>query len=238
MADAARTLPCRSCGAPLEHVFVDLGMSPISNAMRLPSEAHLAESFYPLRTFVCGTCKLVQIDDVQPELPVRLLRGCESDILRDGSLDHPLALLRQLEIVVASIHRRHRQGESEMTERLKTAISQPCFKVWGHPLGGMLLRREPVACRFEELVDAMREADVAVELNGDPHRMDLDPARARLAAAAGIPFVLSSDAHSTRDLDHLEYAVALARRARLRKRDVLNTLPPDEFAQRVRPIPT
>ncbi|HEX2840977.1 class I SAM-dependent methyltransferase [Hyphomicrobium sp.] len=65
-ADVSRTLPCRACGTPLRHVFVDLGMSPISNAMRLPAEAHLAEAFYPLRTFVCETCKLVQIDDVQP----------------------------------------------------------------------------------------------------------------------------------------------------------------------------
>ncbi len=65
-ADASRTLPCRACGTPLSHGFVDLGMSPISNAMRLPAEAHLAEAFYPLRTFVCEDCKLVQIDDVQP----------------------------------------------------------------------------------------------------------------------------------------------------------------------------
>ena len=65
-AGATRTLACRACGTPLRHVFVDLGMSPVSNAMRLPSEAHLAEPFYPLRTFVCESCKLVQIDDVQP----------------------------------------------------------------------------------------------------------------------------------------------------------------------------
>lgn len=65
-ASATRTLACRACGTPLRHVFVDLGMSPVSNAMRLPSEAHLAEPFYPLRTFVCESCKLVQIDDVQP----------------------------------------------------------------------------------------------------------------------------------------------------------------------------
>ncbi len=64
--DAVRTLPCRACGTPLRHVFVDLGMSPVSNAMRLPAEAHLAEAFYPLRTFVCEDCKLVQIEDVQP----------------------------------------------------------------------------------------------------------------------------------------------------------------------------
>src|SRR5262245_21848531 len=65
-AQAARTLPCRACRTPLTHLFVDLGMSPIWNAMRLPSEAHLAEAFYPLRTFVCESCKLVQIEDVQP----------------------------------------------------------------------------------------------------------------------------------------------------------------------------
>lgn len=63
---ATRSLPCRACGTPLGHVFVDLGMSPVSNAMRLPGQAHLAEAFYPLRTFVCASCKLVQIDDVQP----------------------------------------------------------------------------------------------------------------------------------------------------------------------------
>jgi SAM-dependent methyltransferase len=63
---ATRTLLCRACGTPLSHVFVDLGMSPVSNAMRLPAEAHLAEPFYPLRTFVCEACKLVQVDDVQP----------------------------------------------------------------------------------------------------------------------------------------------------------------------------
>ncbi len=64
--DETRVLPCRACGTPLTHVFVDLGMSPVSNAMRKPSEAHTAEAFYPLRTFVCASCKLVQIDDVQP----------------------------------------------------------------------------------------------------------------------------------------------------------------------------
>ena len=75
----------------------------------------------------------------------------------------------------------------------------------------------------------------AVEINGDPYRLDLAPEHARRAAARGIPFVLSSDAHSTKGIAAVRWAVAMARRARIRKEQVLNTLPPDEFAERVRP---
>ena len=122
-----------------------------------------------------------------------------------------------------------------MTRRLVAAMRHPCFKIWGHPLGRLLLRREPIACRFEEVVEAICDSPAAIEINGDPHRLDLDPLRARIASEHGARFVLSSDAHSTTDLGNLEYAVAMARRARLRKGNVLNTLPPDEFARAVRP---
>jgi DNA polymerase (family 10) len=109
------------------------------------------------------------------------------------------------------------------------------FKIWGHALGRLVLRRDPLAVRFDEVLDAIADSPAAIELNGDPHRLDLDPVRARAAAARGIRFVLSPDAHSTRGLDDLEYSVAMARRARLRPRDILNTLPPDEFLAAVRP---
>jgi DNA polymerase (family 10) len=164
-----------------------------------------------------------------------VLHGTEADILEDGSLDFPLEELERLDVVIASIHRRHRLDQEGMTRRLVAAMRQPCFKIWGHPLGRILLRREPVACRFEDVVEALCRSEAAIELNGDPHRMDLDPARARIAARHGARFVLSSDAHSRQGLANLEYAVALARRARLRKTDVLNTLPADEFLRAVRP---
>ena len=176
-----------------------------------------------------------EIAEAEERAGIRILRGTECDILADGSLDYPLELLRELDVVIASVHRRHRLDEEDTTRRLVRALRQPVFKIWGHPLGRLLLRRDPLACRFDEVLDAILESQVAIELNGDPHRLDLDPERARSAAARGARFVLSVDAHSIGQLDNLVYAVAIARRARLRKRDVLNTLSPREFAEAVRP---
>jgi DNA polymerase (family 10) len=107
--------------------------------------------------------------------------------------------------------------------------------VWGHALGRLVLRRDPIPVRIDEVLDAVAESRAAIELNGDPYRLDLDPVNARKALARGIKFVLSSDAHSVAALGAVKYAVAMARRARLRKRDVLNTRPPDELAALVRP---
>jgi DNA polymerase (family X) len=177
-----------------------------------------------------------EIARVQPDTPVRLLRGSESDILADGSLDHPPELLAGLDVVIASIHRRHKLDADGMTRRLVTALRQPVFKVWGHALGRILLHREPVACHFDEVLDALDGARVAVEINGDPRRLDLEPALARRARARGARFVLSSDAHAPAQLDHLRLAVAMARRARIRRHEVLNTLAADAFVRAVRPL--
>ncbi|HUQ04125.1 MAG TPA: PHP domain-containing protein [Kofleriaceae bacterium] len=177
-----------------------------------------------------------EIESAQAGTSVRLVRGTESDILVDGSLDFSHETLTALEIVIASVHNRHKLDEDAMTQRLVTAMRQPLFKIWGHALGRLVLRREPFACRFDDVLDAIVESPAAIEINGDPHRLDLDPARVRKAHARGVRFVLSSDAHSTDNLDYLENAVAMARRARLRPADILNTLPPDEFLEAVRPV--
>jgi DNA polymerase (family 10) len=176
-----------------------------------------------------------EIDEVQPHTRVRLLKGSESDILADGGLDWPDAVLEKLDVVIASIHQRHRQNEAQMTSRLLRAMRLPVFKIWGHPLGRLLLRRDPIACRLEEVLDAIAGSPAAIELNGDPYRLDLAPDLARRARARGIRFVVSSDAHSTRGLRAFRYGVQMARRARLTPNDVLNCLPADAFAAAVRP---
>lgn len=176
-----------------------------------------------------------EIAEVQATTPVRLLRGVEADILVDGALDVSAAVASELEVVVASVHSRHKLDEDAMTRRLAAAMRQPGFKIWGHALGRLVLRRDGVPCRFDEVLDAIADGAAAIELNGDPHRLDLDPVRARAAAARGIRFVLSVDAHSTRGLDDIEYAVAMARRARLRPAQVLNALPTEAFVAAVRP---
>jgi len=170
---------------------------------------------------------------VDPE--VRILHGTEADILADGAIDVPDELISELDVIIASVHQRHHLDQDAMTSRLVTAIRQPFFKIWGHALGRLVLRRDPIDVRLDEVLDAVAESPAAIEINGDPYRLDLDPVNARKAVARGIKFVLSCDAHSTRALGAVRYAVAMARRARIRKRDVLNALPPDELAAAIRP---
>ena len=174
-----------------------------------------------------------EIATLSPE--VKILRGTEADILADGTIDVPPEMIGELDLIIASVHQRYKLDEDGMTNRLVTAMRQPFFKIWGHALGRLVLRREPIKVRLDEVLDAVAESRAAIEINGDPYRLDLDPVNARKAVARGIKFVLSSDAHSIRGLRAVRFAVAMARRARIRKRDVLNALPPDELAEAVRP---
>lgn len=167
--------------------------------------------------------------------PIRILRGTEADILADGTIDVPLDQIEGLDLVIASVHQRYKLDEDSMTKRLVTAMRQPFFKIWGHALGRLVLKRDPIAVRIDEIFDAISESRAAIEINGDPHRLDLDPHNARKAAERGIPFMLSTDAHSTGNLEYVRWAAAMARRARIRKRQVLNTLPPEELVAAIAP---
>jgi DNA polymerase (family X) len=177
-----------------------------------------------------------EIARVQEQVPgVKLLRGTESDILEDGALDWPDHVLEQFDVIVASIHSRMKMDEDTMTRRLVRAMSLPVFKIWGHALGRLLNERDPFACRVEEVLDALARSRGAVEVNGDPRRLDMEPRYVRLARARGIPVVLSVDAHSVAALGYLRYAVAMARRGWVRRGEVLNARPAEEFAAAVRP---
>jgi DNA polymerase (family 10) len=176
-----------------------------------------------------------EIARVQELVKVRLLRGTESDILEDGALDYPDAVLEKFDVVIASIHSRMKMDETAMTRRLVNAMRQPVFKIWGHALGRLIMRRDPFACRVEEVLDAVAESRAAVEINGDPYRLDMAPEWAQAARARGIRFVISTDAHSTGALHNLRFGVHTARRGWIRRGEVLNALSADEFARAVRP---
>ncbi|HEX2670876.1 MAG TPA: PHP domain-containing protein, partial [Polyangiaceae bacterium] len=177
-----------------------------------------------------------EIAAAQEQVSVRLLRGVESDILREGELDYPDAVLEQLDVIIASIHSRHRLGREDMTRRIQRALGLPLFKIWGHGLGRILNHREPIDCDVPAILDTLAQSRGAIELNADPHRLDLPPAWIPAAKARGIPFVVSVDAHSTQGFGVLRYGVTMARRGGLRAAHVLNTLPANEFAARVKPI--
>jgi DNA polymerase (family 10) len=172
---------------------------------------------------------------VQETVKVRLLRGTESDILADGALDYPDSVLERLDVIIASIHGRFRMDGRAMTERLLTAMRLPVFKIWGHPLGRLVLRRPPIACDVEAVLDAAAASRAAIEISGDPYRLDLPPDWMPAARQRGLRFVISTDAHAIGDLDNLEYGVAMARRGGVRRAEVLNTLPFEAFRDAVRP---
>jgi DNA polymerase (family 10) len=176
-----------------------------------------------------------EIDYVQEKVKVKLLRGTESDILADGSLDYPDRILDQLDVIIASIHARYRMDENQMTERITTAMRQPWFKIWGHALGRLIEHRPPFKCRVEEILDAVQESQAAIEINGDPYRLDMAPEWVRLARARGIKFVISTDAHSINGMKNLKFGIGIARRGWVRRDEVLNTLETGAFRNAVRP---
>jgi DNA polymerase (family X) len=179
-----------------------------------------------------------QWDDIaraQEKVTVRLLRGTESDILQDGALDYPDAVLEQLDVIVASVHNRHKMDADQMTRRIVTAMRRPQFKIWGHALGRYVLSRPPFAVHMEKVLDAVAESRAAVEINGDPHRLDMEPRWVREAKKRGIHFVVSTDAHSVGALRNVRWGVDMARRGWLAPQDVLNTRPVDAFREAVRP---
>jgi len=176
-----------------------------------------------------------EIDRVQEQTKVKILKGTESDILADGSLDYPDWILEQFDVIVASIHSRYKMNEDQMTRRLIAAMQQPVFKIWGHALGRKIQARPPFDCRVEEILDAIAESRAAIEINGDPYRLDMEPRWIREARKRKIKFVISVDAHSMSALNNLKYGVGIARRGWVRHGEVLNTLGVKAFQRAVRP---
>jgi DNA polymerase (family X) len=176
-----------------------------------------------------------EIARVQERVKIRLFKGTESDILENGSLDYPDHFLEQFDIIIASIHSRHKMDSDQMTQRLLCALKLPFFKIWGHPLGRLIQSRPPFACRMEEVLDAIAVSKCAIEVNGDPRRLDLEPRWIRAARERGIKFIVSTDAHSISGLENLPYGVSTARRGWLTRGEVLNTLDAEGFIQAVHP---
>ena len=167
-----------------------------------------------------------RIDRLNAKLrKLRVLKGAEVDIRADGSLDLDDATLARLDVVIATFHSRFTLPPREQTRRLVRAVSHPRVNIFGHPTGRLIGRRPPSAYDFGAVVKACAEHGVAMEIDGQPERMDLDDQLARLALQAGVKLVISSDAHSTVELGFMRWGVSQARRAWAVKKDVLNTLP-------------
>lgn len=158
-----------------------------------------------------------------------VLAGAEVDILSDGRLDLADDCLRQLDVVIVSLHSNLQQDEDETTRRLIRAIEHPSVDIVGHPTARWLLRREGARFKLEKVIDAAVANGVALEINSQPHRLDLCDSHARLARDRGAKLAINSDAHEIPALGFTRWGILTARRAWLTKEDVINTRPLKQF---------
>jgi len=165
---------------------------------------------------------------------ITLLAGIECDIRADGSMDLADDCLAQLDIVIASLHSALNQEPQQMTDRLLRAIACPWVDVLGHPTGRLILKREGHKADMTRVIEAAAAAGVALEINSQVDRLDLDDLHARRARDAGARIVIDSDAHSTTALGQVRWGVTVARRAWLTAADVLNTRPVEALTRALR----
>lgn len=162
-----------------------------------------------------------------------VLQGAEVEIRADGSLDFPDEVLRELDVVIASVHSGLRQDRETITERVLRAVSNPHVDVLGHPSGRLLGQREATNLDLDRVIQEAAASGLILEVNATPNRLDLDDAHVRTAVQAGAALAINSDAHSTAGLETMQYGVAAARRGWAEKRDVVNALPLEQLLERL-----
>ncbi|MFQ3565595.1 MAG: DNA polymerase/3'-5' exonuclease PolX [Aggregatilineales bacterium] len=165
---------------------------------------------------------------------IRIFHGTEMEIRADGTLDFPDEVLEQLDFVIASLHVSLGQPRPQITERLLNAINNPHVDLIGHPRGQLLLERDPADLDMDAIFSAAQTSGTALEINANPHRLDLEAQYARRAAEFGIPLSINTDAHDIHELDLMRFGVMTARRGWIEAHAVINTWPVERFTDWVK----
>ncbi len=161
----------------------------------------------------------------------RIFKGVESDILEDGALDYPPQQLAQFDFVVASVHSRFQLDKAAQTARIVNAVKNPRTTILGHPTGRLLLQRGPYEVDLDAVLKACADHGVAVEINADPHRLDLDWRWHARALELGCTLAINPDAHDTAGLPNQKWGVVVARKGGVPAERVLNCLALSEIAK-------
>ncbi|HHV24090.1 MAG: DNA polymerase/3'-5' exonuclease PolX [Methanosarcina sp.] len=166
-----------------------------------------------------------EIDKLSKRFRIKILKGSEVDILRDGSLDYPDEILKELDIVVGGVHSGFALPERKMTERIVTALENKYLDILAHPSGRLFGKREPYSASFEKVFEVAATNGKVLEINSQPSRLDLNDEFILRAKTFGLKFCISTDSHSTTGLGLMRYGLGQARRGWLEKEDVVNTYP-------------
>ena len=174
--------------------------------------------------------QMAAIDQLNKDLaPFRIFKSIESDILYDGSLDYEEDILKQFDLIIASIHSNLRMDKAKATERLIAAIENPYTTILGHLSGRLLLSRKGYPIDYQKVIDACAANGVAIELNANPYRLDLDWTWIPYALEKGVFISINPDAHSTAGIQHIRYGVLSARKGGLSAQACLNSLSLKDF---------
>jgi len=166
-----------------------------------------------------------KIEKAEKKVGIRLLKGAEVNITKEGELDLGNAVLKDLDVVIAAVHSHFNQPKEEMTKRILNALDNENVDIFAHPTGRLIGQREPYNVDLEKVIDFCVENSKILEIDAFPDRTDLNDEHIRIAKKAGALFAINTDAHSTEHLRFMELGVHTARRGWLEKNDVINCLP-------------
>jgi DNA polymerase (family 10) len=179
--------------------------------------------------------QMKEIDQVNEQVSgIQILKGAEVDISPNGTLKGEKTILKELDLVVASVHGSFKQTKKEMTQRLISAMETGLVNIIGHPTSRKINEKNPCEIDLDELFETSKRTGTYLEINSSPHRLDLDDANANLALKAQCKLAINTDAHDTDEFKNIRFGIATARRAWMRKNDIINTLPLTELTKTLR----
>ncbi len=168
---------------------------------------------------------LKELDKLQDKFRIKILKGCEVDILGDGSLDFDNKYLKQLDFVLAAVHSRFKSARQDMTKRILKAFENPYVNALAHPTGRLIGKRDPYDFDFEKVAEAAKDRGIALECDAYPTRLDLKDVHIRTAIEIGCRISIDTDSHAVDHLRFMEYGIAQARRGWAEEKDVINSWP-------------
>ncbi|MDE4541187.1 DNA polymerase/3'-5' exonuclease PolX [Thermoanaerobacterium sp. R66] len=174
--------------------------------------------------------QLDEIDELNNKYSdIKILKGIESDILKDGSLDYDEDILKRFDFVIASVHSNFKMSKEDMTKRIINAIKNKYTKIIGHLTGRLLLARDGYDIDIYKIIDVSAEYGKIIEINASPYRLDIDWRYIKYAKEKGVKFAICPDAHRIEGLDDIIFGIGIARKGWLEAKDVINTYDADEL---------